>query len=151
MIPELDSHLYNGAVWEVCNLQKEGDINILKCWGRLYRGQVWSALAPECLAPSPSVASRTLGSQSCSDRTLSHSHSPAWSQAAGRQGLFSSPALEWHMTLTLGICCPPPTALAQGRWHRTFPWLLPDRQGRDVRLSTRIAAGLGPESSSNTG
>lgn len=85
MIPELDSHLYNGAVWEVCNLQKEGDINILKCWGRLYRGQVWSSLDPECLAPSPSVASRTLGSQSCSDRTLSiHTPLPGHKQQGDR-------------------------------------------------------------------
>ena len=150
MIPELYSHLYNGAVWEVCNLQKEGDRNILKRWGRLHRGQVWSSLDPECLAPSPRVASRPRLTELFWQSPL-HSHSPAWSQAAGRQGLFSSPALEWHMTLTLGICCSPPTALTQGRWHRTFPWLLSDSQGRDVRLSTRIAAGLGPESSSNTG
>ena len=70
---------------------------------------------------SISFANLTLYSQRGSDRALCiHTH-PAWSQAAGRQGLFSSPALEWHMTLTLGICCSLPTALTEGRWHRTFP------------------------------
>lgn len=67
---------------------------------------------PPPLGPfSTSSTDSTLDSQSRSDRALCiHTH-PAWSQAAGRQGLFSNPALEWHMTLTLGICCSLPTAL----------------------------------------